>query len=311
MSRPRSLAPWMFYDERGSRLFERITTLPQYYPTRTERDILARNADAMIAALLAAKSEPLRILELGAGVASKTGLLLEAAVRAGAEVLYMPVDVSSDALNVACESIESTWPEVRAEPIILNYVTHPPKLEAFDGTTLVLYLGSSIGNFSLEEARAILQNLSHQMQPQDAFLLGTDLVKDVKKLLSAYDDDEGVTAAFNLNVLRRLNRELDADFDLDLFRHRALWNQAESRIEMHLESTCEQNVRIEAAGLHLNFVQGETIHTENSRKFTERIIAELLEDSNLMIEASWKDERDWYTVTLARASTVVSDGRSQ
>ncbi len=279
--------------------FERITTLPQYYPSRTERGILTRHADAIIAAVLAATSQQLRILELGAGSASKTSILLEAAVRAQADVVYMPVDISSDALSVACQSIESTLPKVYTEPIILNYVMHPLKLEPFDGTTLVLYLGSSIGNFSPEEAREILRNLGHQMQAGDAFLLGTDMVKNISTLVAAYDD-EGVTAAFNQNILRRLNRELHADFDLDSFQHRALWNPAESRIEMHLESIRDQDVYIAAAGLELNFVKNETIHTENSYKFTDETVTALLEESGLQIESTWKDELDWYAVTLSR-----------
>jgi L-histidine Nalpha-methyltransferase len=297
---PRSLAPWMFYDDDGSRLFERITTLPQYYPSRTERGILARRADAIIAAVLAATPQPLRVLDLGAGSATRTSILLEAAVRAQADVIYMPVDVSSDALSVACQSVESTLPKVRTEPIILNHVMHPPKLEPFDGTTLLLYLGSSIGNFSPGEAREILRNLGCQLQAGDAFVLGTDLVKNISTLVSAYNDDEGVTAAFNLNILRRLNKELGADFDLDSFQHRAQWNLAESRIEMHLESLHDQDVYIAATGLELNFVKGETIHTENSCKFTDEVVAALLEDSGLQIESTWKDERDWYAVTLSR-----------
>lgn len=306
LTKPRSLAPWIFYDDRGSYLFERITTLIQYYPTRTERNILAQNADAIIAALVGEGSKPLRILELGAGMASKTGLLLEAAAQASAEVLYMPLDVSPDALDVACKYIDSRFPEVRTERIVLNYVKHPPKLEEFEGATLVLYLGSSIGNFSPEEARCILGNISNQMQPQDAFVLGMDLVKDVKTLLAAYDDDEGVTAAFNQNILRRLNRELGADFDLSQFRHRASWNEVHSRVEMHLESTIEQEVRIRDAGLRLTFAQGETIHTENSYKFGDQECAELLVQSGLTIESTWKDEREWYAVRLARASAIFS-----
>jgi L-histidine Nalpha-methyltransferase len=292
--RPRSLSPWMFYDAYGSQLFDRITSLPQYYPARTERGILVEHANAMITAVVGGNSQPLRIVELGAGIAVKTGLLLEAALRTRAEVLYMPVDVSVDALNLTRQIVESRFPEVLTDSVVLNYVTCPLQLEPFDGVTLVLYLGSSIGNFSPDEARAILRNLSHQMHPRDALMLGTDLVKDIDTLLPAYDDDEGITAAFNLNILRRLNRELGADFDLDSFRHRALWNKEESRIEMHLESLFEQDVFIAEAQLNLSFVEGETIHTENSYKFTDESTDALLEDSGLRSETIWKDERDWF-----------------
>jgi L-histidine Nalpha-methyltransferase len=299
IARPRSLSPWMFYDAEGSRLFERITTLPEYYPTRTERAILAGYADAIIAAAHGDRSLPLRLVELGAGTASKTCILLEAASRFSDDVVYVPVDVCPDALELACQNVACALPEVRIQPIVRNYVTHPLQLEPFDGTTLALYIGTSIGNFSPEEARLILRNLCIQLQTGDALLLGTDMVKDERTLVTAYDDREGITAAFNLNILYRLNRELGANFDPACFRHRALWNSAESRIEMHLESVQEQDISIEHADLDLHFTQGETIHTENSYKFTDRSIRTLLRDVGFEIRGAWKDCRDWYTLTLA------------
>jgi L-histidine Nalpha-methyltransferase len=302
LRRRRSLAPWMFYDSHGSRLFERITTLAEYYPTRTERSIFAKFADAIIRAARSGRPGPLRLVELGAGSASKTGILLDAIVYSQGEVLYMPVDISSDALDAACESIACSLPEVRVQPIVANYVTYPPQLELLDGTTLAMYIGSSIGNFSPEEARAILRNLSSQLRAGDALLLGTDMVKDESTLVAAYDDRDGVTAAFNLNILHRLNRELGADFDPANFRHRALWNRVESRIEMHLESTREHHVRIAAAQLNLRFAKGETIHTENSYKFTQQAIRILLQDAGFDVERTWMDDRGWYAVTLARIS---------
>ena len=296
---PRSLSPWMFYDAEGSRLFERITTLPEYYPTRTERAILAENADAIIARAYADRSSPVRLVELGAGTASKTCILLEAALRLSDDVVYVPVDVCSNALELACENVACALPEVCVQPIVRNYVTHPLHLEPFDGTTLALYIGTSIGNFSPEEARLILRNLRAQLQAGDALLLGTDMVKDEPTLLAAYDDCDGVTASFNLNILRRLNRELGADFDASRFRHRVLWNSIESRIEMHLESALEQDVSIEDAGLDLHFMPRETIHTENSYKFTDEGIRSLLGEAGFEIRGAWKDSRDWYTLTLA------------
>ncbi len=299
ISRPRSLSPWMFYDAEGSRLFERITTLPEYYPTRTERAILAENADAIIARAHADRSSPVRLVELGAGTASKTCILLEAALRLSDDVVYVPVDVCPGALDLACENVECALPEVSVQPIVGNYVTHPLQLEPFDGTTLALYIGTSIGNFSPEEARLILRNLRAQLQAGDALLLGTDMVKDEPTLLAAYDDCDGVTASFNLNILRRLNKELGADFDTSRFRHRVLWNSIESRIEMHLESAQEQDVSIEDAGLDLHFMPRETIHTENSYKFTDEGIRSLLREAGFEIRGAWKDSRDWYTLTLA------------
>jgi len=299
IARPRSLSPWMFYDAEGSRLFERITTLPEYYPTRTERAIFAGNADAIVARAHNDRSLPLRVVELGAGTASKTCILLEAALRLSDDVTYVPVDVCSNALELACVNVECALPEVRVQPIVRNYVTHPLQLEPFDGTTLALYIGTSIGNFSPEEARLILRKLRVQLQTGDALLLGTDMVKDEPTLLAAYDDSAGITAEFNLNILRRLNRELGADFDASRFRHRVLWNSIESRIEMHLESTRDQDVCIEGADLNLHFMPSETIHTENSYKFTDRGIRSLLNESGFETRGGWKDSHGWYALTLA------------
>jgi len=299
IARPRSLSPWMFYDAEGSRLFERITTLPEYYPTRTERAILAGNAHAIVAGAHGDRSLPLRLVELGAGTASKTCILLEAALRLSDDVAYVPVDVCPHALELACQNVACALPEVRIQPVVRNYVTHPLQLEPFDGTTLALYIGTSIGNFSPEEARLILRDLRVQLQPGDALLLGTDMVKDERTLLAAYDDSDGITAAFNLNILHRLNWELGANFDTARFLHRALWNSIESRIEMHLESTQEQDVAIERADLPIHFMPRETIHTENSYKFTDRSIQRLLNDVGFGISGAWKDSRGWYTLTLA------------
>ncbi len=300
LKRPRSLEPWMLYDAEGSRLFECITTLPEYYPTRTERGILASHADAIIKATGSTNySRPLRLLELGAGTAAKTGILLKAATRLRDEVTYLPVDVSSDALDTACDSIGCLLPDVQLQPMVANYVTHPPKLERFRGNTLATYIGSSIGNFSPEEACTILRNLRSELRAGDALLLGTDMVKDEATLVRAYDDSDGVTAAFNLNILQRLNRELGANFNTGHFRHRACWNCEQSRIEMHLESTRNQSVNIPAAQLRLQFAAFETIHTESSYKFTPETLGALLDDAGFTIRQTWTDPRQWYALTLA------------
>ncbi len=296
----RSLSPWMFYDARGSSLFEQITETQAYYPTRTERGILVSCGDAIISAACPVKSKPLRLVELGAGTARKTTILLEAAARLRKKVLYAPVDVSPDALDVACETLAISLPQVSVSPIVANYVTDPPEIESFDGTTLGLYIGSSIGNFSPVEARAILRNLRSQLRAGDALLLGVDMVKDEPTLVAAYDDREGITAEFNLNLLHRLNRELDADFNVARFCHRAVWNAGQSRMEMHLESRCDQQVCIPAANLEVRFSEGERIHTENSYKFTRETIRDLLADVDFDVEQTWTDERGWYSVTLAR-----------
>ena len=301
IARPRSLSPWMFYDAAGSRLFERITTLPEYYPTRTERTILTENADAIVALAHNDRSLPLRFVELGAGNASKTCILLEAALRLTDDVVYVPVDVCSNALEVACENVGSSLPEVHLEPLVRNYVTEPLQMERFDGTTITLYIGTSIGNFSPDEARLILRNLRFQLRKNDSLLLGTDMVKDEATLLAAYNDSDGVTSAFNLNILHRLNRELGANFDTTHFRHRVIWNSMESRIEMHLESLRGQNVSIEDVDLNLRFMPCETIHTENSYKFTDPSIRDLLTATGFRTTCTWKDSREWYALTLASA----------
>jgi L-histidine Nalpha-methyltransferase len=298
--RPRSLAPWMFYDARGSHIFERITQLPEYYLTRTERQILASSCDGIIAAAFPDKSKSVRLVELGAGTASKTTLLLDAAARLRSEVSYVPVDVSSDALEVARERIATLLPELYISPIVANYVTHPPELESFDGTSLGIYIGSSIGNFAPGEALRILCNLHCQLRPGDALLLGVDMLKDEPTLLAAYDDCDGVTAEFNRNMLHRLNRELGANFDPSWFRHCVIWSRVQSRIEMHLESTRHQHVRIAAAHLDVYFAKRDRIHTENSYKFTDETICILLGDAGFEVEHTWTDQRGWYSVTLAR-----------
>ena len=185
---PKSLAPWMFYDAWGSCLFERITTLPEYYPSRIEREILVRFGEEIVARARPDLSQMLRVFELGAGTAAKTGILLEAAMRSHGRVTYVPYDVSPEALDQACTSIESLLPTVQLQPIVGNYVTHPPQLARAKGTTLALYIGTSIGNFSPQAARTILCNLRSQMHSGDALLLGTDMVKDEEILLAAYDD---------------------------------------------------------------------------------------------------------------------------
>jgi L-histidine N-alpha-methyltransferase len=300
---PKWLPAWLFYDAEGSALFERITVLPEYYLTRTERAIFAGYADGIMDAAVRLHPQSdalkLRMLELGAGTASKTGVLLDAVVRRQGATDYLPIDVSETAIDEACGSIARTLQGVRVVPQVANYVTDALAIPPHDGPTLALYIGSSIGNFSPEEAVGVLCNLRAQLRPGDSLLLGTDLVKDADRLIAAYNDGECVTAAFNLNVLLRINRDLGANFDVDAFRHQAIWNAAASRMEMHLESLCAQTVRIASIGLSVAFAAGETIHTENSYKFTPASIAALLDAAGFRTVETWQDERGWFAVTLA------------
>ncbi|WP_263367492.1 L-histidine N(alpha)-methyltransferase [Edaphobacter bradus] len=311
---PKTLRPWLFYDEAGSHLFEQITELPEYYLTRTERAIFTARADEIIAeASRPSGNDPapiLTLIELGAGTATKTGILLRAAVRRQGSVVYQPVDVSITALAAATENIRANIPGVSVRCQVADYTSQPLPLNRLPNTrTLALYIGSSIGNFSPEDANGLLRNLRAQLLPGDKLLLGTDLgpgpQKTVAKLLAAYNDAAGVTAAFNRNILVRLNRELGADFNLDAFTHRAIWNAAESRIEMHLVSLAAQRVHIPAnsagAALTLNFATGETIHTENSCKFTHAAVEELLASTGFRLTHTWHDVGNLFAVNLATA----------
>jgi len=300
-AQPKTLSPWLFYDEAGSRLFEEITELPEYYVTRTERNILAQHADEMVSA--AAGGRDLSIIELGAGTATKTGLLLNAAIGLQGSVTYYPIDVSATALEEARTRLEAELPEVTVEPIVADYTEGMRQNSAAHfGRRLVLYIGSSIGNFSPADAVEVLRGVRAQLQPGDGLLLGTDMVKDPRLLLAAYDDAAGVTARFNMNMLERLNRELDANFNPQLFRHQARWNEQQSRIEMHLESLLSQRVSVSALDLQVRFKLGETIHTENSYKFTDQRVVGLLTRAGFKLRHKWSDEKGWFTVYLAAAS---------
>jgi L-histidine Nalpha-methyltransferase len=311
---PKTLSPWLFYDQAGSRLFEQITELPEYYLTRTERGIFTRHADDIIAeASRPTGSDPapiLTVIELGAGTATKTGILLSAAVRRQHAVVYQPVDVSEAALAAATENIRTNIPGVTVRVQVADYTRDPLPLNRLPNTrTLALYIGSSIGNFSPEDAVEVLRNLRAQLLPGDVLLLGTDLrpnvCKDEATLLAAYNDAAGVTADFNLNVLARLNRELGANFRLDRFAHKAIWNPAESSIEMHLESLVAQRVHIPANSsgptLTIDFAKGETIHTENSFKFDSGAIEHLLSSAGFTLSRSWQDGDCLFAVNLAVA----------
>ena len=295
----KSLSPWLFYDEAGSALFESITGLPEYYLTRAERSIFEQFRNE----ILAFARKPLTIAELGAGTAAKTGLLLAAAADQQTDLLYQPIDVSDSALAEADAQLNAQIPGLRITPQVANYITDSYTIERPEGCAiLAMYIGSSIGNFTPTEATAILKKLRKQLkQNSDALLLGVDLapctMKTVEQLLAAYDDPAGVTATFNLNVLVRLNRELGTDFDLTCFAHRARWNAAESRIEMHLESLVDQTVRLEDK--RIQFVAGETIHTENSYKFTERSLRPLLIAAGFGSPHLFHDKEHRFAVAMA------------
>jgi dimethylhistidine N-methyltransferase len=299
-SRQKSLPPWLFYDEAGSRLFDAITELPEYYLTRTERGILAANAPAIMTQ--AAGGAKLRIAELGAGSADKTRILLNAAVALQRAVVYEPIDVSPTALESAHKRIQREIPQVHVAPRVEDYTRALEFDPAGTGERrLVLYIGSSIGNFEMPQAQLLLARIREALNPGDSLLLGVDLVKEESILLAAYNDAAKVTAAFNRNLLVRLNRELGGDFRPKAFAHRARWNASESRIEMHLESLYAQRVRLSAMDLEARFASGETIHTENSYKFAPGQAESMLAEAGFIPAATWTDDRNWFAVHLARA----------
>lgn len=295
-AQPMHLPPKLFYDAEGSRLFEEITRTPEYYPTRTERAILEEYAGDIIRAT----GSNLTLVELGAGSAYKTKVLIRAILRRQLRLEFHPVDVSPAALQEAVTSLNGDFPHLHVSPIVADYGHHLPDLSSRPGRKLVLFIGSTIGNFEPEEAQQFLERVRASLEPGDALLLGFDMVKDAEVLYAAYNDAEGVTEQFNKNVLARINRELGGDFDLNEFNHVALWNARKSRIEMHLESRVDQEVRISDLDRCFQFDFGERIHTENSYKFTNASIARLLRRSGLTLEKIWSDRKKWFSVALAR-----------
>ena len=293
---PKHLPSKLFYDEIGSALFEQITDLPEYYLTRTERSILEIYAGE----ILQQAGPSLTLIELGAGTASKTCILIEELLRRQSRALFYPIDVSSSALNEAVQQLGRQSPGVRVNPIVADYTGGVPALSRISGRKLVLYIGSSIGNFEPHEAIGILRRLRRTLRPGDALLLGADFAKSPKLLVPAYDDAQGVTAAFNRNILARLNRELGADFRLEEFRHVALWNRRLSRMEIYLESAIAQAAFLAAIDMDVSFERGERIHTENSYKYTHHMLDSILRESGFTLEQSWCDRQKWFGVHLAR-----------
>ena len=293
---PKWLPAKLFYDAAGSELFEQITELPEYYLTRTERAIFESHA----AEILQAAGPSLTLVELGAGTAVKTGILIEELLRRQPRALYYPIDVSPSALQEAATQLGRQFPQLRVNPIIADYTGGVEALNRISGRKLVLYIGSSIGNFEPDESVRVLRRIRRTLRTGDAFLLGADFAKSSKILIPAYDDSQGVTAAFNKNVLARINRELEANFNLDTFRHVALWNRRCSRMEMHLESVTVQQVFVPLLDMDIDFAAGERIHTENSYKYTAEMIESILRDSGFKLERSWHDRQKWFGVHLAR-----------
>ena len=290
---PKSLPPKLLYDDRGSALFEQITCLPEYYPTRTEAAILSTHADEICSRL----GQNVTVAELGAGTATKTRILLRSLLQHQFSVNYFPLDVSAAALQMAKDEVERDLESVCVHPHVGDF-EELTFLERQAPPRLVLYIGSSIGNLERNQAISLLQNIASHLSRGDQLLLGADLVKDSGILHAAYNDSAGVTASFNKNLLVRINRELGGHFEPDTFSHVSFWNQTASRVELHLESVIPQSVRIDALDMTLRFGQGERIHTENSYKYTIECLESLLNDGGFEVEHTWTDPLSWFAVTL-------------
>ena len=290
---PKWLPPKWFYDERGSELFDKITLLDEYYPTRAEREILAGAAGE-----IAAQARSATLVELGSGTADKTRLLLDALRDAGTLAEYVPVDVSESALATAATRMLERYPGLNVHAVLSDF-TEQLGLPDGGGRRLVVFLGGTIGNLLPAERAEFLRRVRAGLRDGDALLLGSDLVKDPATLIAAYDDAAGVTAEFNKNILRVLNSELGADFDLDEFDHVALWDAEREWIEMRLRSASAQTVRLPAIGLTVSFAAGEDIRTEVSAKFRREGIAAELAAAGLTLRSWWTDPGQRFALSLS------------
>jgi L-histidine N-alpha-methyltransferase len=287
------LPPVWFYDDRGSALFDEITRLEEYYPTRAERGLLQAHAPE-----IAARSGADTLVELGAGTCDKSRVLLDALLAAGTLRRYVPLDVSDGTLWTAANSLVDEYPGLAVHAVVGDFDHHIVRIPV-DGRRMVAFLGSTIGNFHPEHRRRFLFDLDCTMAHGDTFLLGTDLVKDEKKLVAAYDDAAGVTAEFNRNVLHVLNRELHAHFDPSSFQHVAVWNEEDSRIEMRLRSMVDQVVSIDDLDLEVPFAEGEDLLTEISTKFTRAGVESELFEAGFIVDAMWEAPDSEFLLTLA------------
>ena len=290
---PKTLPPKYFYDARGSELFDEITRLPEYYPTRTERSILAAHA-ADIAAATAAET----LVELGSGTSEKTRLLLRALRAGGTLRRFVPFDVDPAVLKDAVAAVGAEFPGLAVEPVVGDFEQHLAALPRHP-RRLLAFLGSTIGNLDPTQRRSFLGAVRRTLGPGDAFLLGTDLVKSRERLVAAYDDAAGVTAAFNKNVLAVVNRDLGADFDLDEFDHVAIWSDDHEWIEMRLRARQDQTVRIPALGLDVHFGRGEELRTEISAKFRHSTVAAELAAAGLRLTQWWTDPAADFALSLS------------
>ncbi len=294
-STPKRIPSVYFYDERGSELFEQICELPEYYITRTEKSILEQYAPEIVTC----SSGEWALVEFGSGSSFKTRLLIEALLEAQGHLHYFPVDISASMLTESARDLLRDYEKLSITGQVAEYYHGIELIGQKDlERKLVIFLGSNIGNFEPGQALSFLRAIRGILNPNDLFLLGTDLEKDSRVLEAAYNDRDGVTAEFNLNLLHRINRELGGHFRVDQFDHQAFYNQTEGRIEMHLRSKKSQQVLIEKAGVTVHFDPGETIHTENSYKYTLEKLKRMCSQTGFQLQRQWQDPRGYFSLNL-------------
>ncbi len=297
---PKTLSSMYFYDTKGSQLFQQIMALPEYYPTRAEYGVFAAQGAALVAALSPPEATgPFSLVELGAGDGLKTKLLIKELLATGQDFSYVPVDISPSAIDGLRDSLKQEFPPLRVEPLVADYGAALAALATRSGRKAVLFLGSNIGNFDPAGRGAFLAQLAAPLAPADRLLVGFDLRKDPRRIRAAYDDAQGVTAAFNLNLLARLNRELGADFDLTHWQHYPEYDPTTGAMRSFLVSTRAQTVRIAALAQTFDFAAWETIHTENSLKFSPPQITQLAAEAGLRVAGFFTDaDGDFADVVL-------------
>jgi len=299
-AKPKELAPKYFYDERGSQLFERITELPEYYPTRAEREILTARSSEIVAAA----GKPGTLVELGSGSAAKTRHLLSAMRDADCLQAYVPVDISEEITHETAESLVEEYPGLLVRGLVCDFEHDLERIPGGQDGQLIAFLGGTIGNLYPDARRRFLTRLAALLGPEDSILLGTDLVKEPERLEAAYDDAAGVTAEFNKNVLRVLNREFGGDFDPATFEHVALYDVDEARVDIRLRSLADQMVRLDGLDLNVRFAAGEEMRTEISAKFTRERLEAVYEEAGLVLSGWFTDPAGDYALSLARPSVT-------
>jgi len=293
---PKSISARYFYDRAGSQLFEQICQLPEYYPTRTEASILKQYAVEIVN-----QTEAVELVELGSGSSTKTRLLLDAYKASARPLYYTPVDVSDSILKLSAKDLLVDYPQLKIQGKVATYSQALEQLSTYSfGRRMIIFLGSSIGNFTPRQCDRFIAQLTNALNPGDYFLLGIDLQKSSDILHAAYNDASGTTAAFNLNMLQHLNNRFEGDFDLNLFRHQAIYNIALNQIEMYLISQQSQSVRLNQLDLNINLDKGEAILTEISRKFNLTQMEQYLGDRNLNLIQTYTDSQQWFGLLLCQ-----------